>query len=89
VSGPEGIVAVVFFGGGFWVLRPLVAALAKRIGGGTARAREPEELVARRDALADELHQVRQEIADLAERVDFTERLLAKQREAERLAPPR
>ena len=31
---------------------------------------------------------LRHEVAELAERVDFTERLLAKQREADKLAPP-
>ncbi|HEX4574039.1 MAG TPA: hypothetical protein VH158_02840 [Gemmatimonadales bacterium] len=41
-----------------------------------------EELVAAVEAL-------RHEVAELAERVDFTERLLAKTREGERLAPPR
>jgi len=32
---------------------------------------------------------VRREVAELAERMDFAERLLAKQRDGERLAPPR
>lgn len=36
-------------------------------------------------AAVDEL---RRELAELAERVDFTERLLAKQREVDKLAPP-
>ncbi len=34
------------------------------------------------------LEELRREVAELAERVDFTERLLAKGREGERLAPP-
>src|ERR1051326_7656355 len=33
VSGPEAVVAFMFFGGTFWVLRPIGAALAKRISG--------------------------------------------------------
>ena len=44
---------------------------------------------------SDEVHELRQAIdamqnrvGELEERVDFTERLLAKQREADRLAPP-
>jgi len=40
------------------------------------------------DVLASDLQQMRRELAELSERVDFTERLLAKQREGERLAPP-
>jgi len=35
------------------------------------------------------LDDLRREVAELAERVDFTERLLAKQQGADRLAPPR
>jgi hypothetical protein len=86
---PEGVVTVVVFGGGFWVLRPLIAALARRVAGETARTPAADELGAREAALVDELRQVRQEMSELAERMDFTERLLAKQREAERLGPPR
>src|SRR2546426_58502 len=42
-----------------------------------------------REELLGELQQVRREVGELAERVDFTERLLAQQRDGERLAPPR
>ena len=35
------------------------------------------------------LEALRHEVTELAERVDFTERLLAKNRDGERLAPPR
>ena len=38
--------------------------------------------------LAETVEALRQRIGELEERVDFTERVLAKQREAERLAPP-
>jgi hypothetical protein len=75
-------------GGALWVIRPLVGALAKRLAGEARRAPTPEELAVLRVELLDAMDQVRQEIGDLAERVDFTERLAAKQREAERLAPP-
>ena len=40
-------------------------------------------------ALREELDGVRREVADLAERVDFAERMLAKQRDADRIAPPK
>lgn len=36
-----------------------------------------------------DLDQVRQRLAEVEERLDFTERLLAKDRDASRLAPPR
>jgi len=74
------------FGGGFWVLRPLAAAIAKRIAGD--QWRPPETDSQEREALTAEVQQLRQEMVELQERVDFAERLLAKQRGADRLAPP-
>ncbi len=81
-----GLVALFFiFGGGYWVLRPLATAIAKRIAGDH---RQPEADAQERDAMAAEVQQLRQEMTELQERVDFAERLLAKQRGGERLAPP-
>lgn len=78
------IVGVLFFGGLFWVLRPVANAAAKRIAGEV-----PGPLDAAADeTVLEELRELRAEVTDLAERVDFHERLLAKQREAARLAPP-
>lgn len=84
MSGPEAVAALMFFGGAFWVLRPIAGALAKRIGGEVPPPPkvEPDEVV-----LA-ELQGLREDVNDLAERLDFAERLLAKQREVSRLAPP-
>ncbi len=80
------LVAIFFvFGGGFWVLRPLAAAIAKRIAG---EHRPPVPDPQEREAMAAEVQQLRQEMTELQERVDFAERLLAKQRGADRLAPP-
>ena len=76
---------VVFGGGGFFILRPIAAALAKRIAGDVPSRRDPEL----DDAMLTELRQLREEMSALAERVDFTERIIAKQRDADRLAPPR
>ena len=86
---PEGIafLSVVTIIGGFVLLFPLVRALAERLRPG----QEPgirEELRAMRDEVAQDFQQVQRELGELSERVDFTERLLAKQRDAERLAPP-
>ena len=75
--------------GAYGVLRPLVGAIAKRIADGPKRDGSADQLPLMRAELLDELQQVRQQVGDLAERVDFAERLLAKQREDERLAPPR
>lgn len=48
-----------------------------------------EELLGEVTGLREELDGVRHELSELAERLDFAERLLAKQRAAERLAPPK
>lgn len=84
MSGEEAVLAFFIFGGGFWVLAPLAKAVSKRIAGDVpaAKVAEPDESV------LNELHALRQDMNELAERVDFTERMLAKQKESGRLAPP-
>ena len=73
--------------GGFVLLYPVVRALAERLRPRPEAGKDV--LQALRDVVVQELQQMRREIAESGERMDFTERLLAKQREAERLAPPR
>jgi hypothetical protein len=61
------------------LLFPLVRAFSERIRG--AKTIDPglrEELQVLREDLLAEIQQARREIGDLGERVDFTERLLAK-----------
>jgi hypothetical protein len=85
---PDG--AIVFLSsitllGAFVLLFPLVRALAERIRTrGEAGAKE--ELQGLREDVLQELQQVRREVGELSERVDFAERLLAKQRDPDRLA---
>jgi hypothetical protein len=81
MSGEEAVVAVFFFTGTFLVLRPLAAALAKRIGGEAHPSHPPEV----DEAVQSELQRLRDDVDQLAERLDFTERLLAKQREVPRI----
>jgi len=81
MNGPEAVAAFMFFGGTFWVLRPVAAAVAKRIAG---EHRKPGMEPGERDEILNELQQVRQEVAELAERMDFAERLLSKQSEVKR-----
>jgi predicted ArsR family transcriptional regulator len=84
MSGPEAVAMFMFLGGGFWVLRPVAAAVAKRIAGEHRRpAPDPGEI----EELRAELEQVRRELGEMAERVDFAERLLAQQRD--RALPPK
>jgi Skp family chaperone for outer membrane proteins len=72
--------------GGFVLLYPVVRALAERLRPHPEAGKE--EMQALREDVVQELQQMRREVAELGERMDFTERLLAKQREGERLAPP-
>ena len=79
--------AVITVVGGFVLVYPIIRALAERLRPRSEAGKE--ELQALREDVVQELQQMRREVAELGERMDFTERLLAKQREAERLAPPR
>lgn len=83
------LLTIIVMGGGFLLLRPIVAALADRIRHKSLPAGEAGAGATEYTAVLDELREIRQDLADLAERVDFTERMLAKQREGERLAAPR
>ncbi len=87
----EGALAIFFiFGGGavfLFAISPIGRAIADRIRGkgqisGGERIMHLQES---HEALLDEVDSLRQEVTDLQERVDFTERLLAKDREQARL----
>ena len=67
-------------GGGFAALRR-----HPKDGGGSGDTAALQQEV---EGLHEELSGVRQELSELAERLDFAERMLAKQREGERLGPP-
>lgn len=64
---------------------PLVRALAERIRP-RVDAGIRDELQGLRDDVLTELREMRRDVAELGERVDFAERLLAKQGEANRLS---
>jgi len=90
-----GLVAVVLlFGGGtlfLLAISPIGKALAAKITGRKAPVADDdvtEEIKELRQEV-EELRQTTGQMAELAERVDFLERLLAQQREAERLPPAR
>lgn len=92
----EGILAIIFlFGGGTAValgFSPVGRAFADRIRGRQAAPDVDElraELTEQREVVNEELQHVRHEVAELAERLDFAERLLAQSREAQRLGPGR
>ena len=90
----EGILALILiFGGGACIgisFSPIGRALADRIRGKSASADGGElraDLADHKEALNQELEAVRHEMAELAERLDFAERLLAKNREGQRIGP--
>jgi len=70
---------------GFVALGPVGRALARRIEGRSASPDEFRELQLRLEQLERNQHQV----AELDERIDFAERLLAERSEAGRLPPGR
>jgi hypothetical protein len=81
-------IALIFGGGTLFLLAisPIGRAIAERIRGGGRGAAVQSGA---QEGIQDEIQQMRQELSELAERVDFMERLQAKPRDAERLAPPR
>ena len=88
----EAILAItLLFGGGTAValgFSPVGRAFADRIRGKHGAPDMDElraELTEQRETLGEELRQVRGEVAELAERLDFAERLLAQSRDAQRL----
>jgi hypothetical protein len=85
----EGILAItLIFGGGtlfLLAISPIGRAIANRIQGGSAGEGLPAATVKRlesgQQALVEELDHLRQDMVEVQERLDFAERLLARQRE--------
>ena len=89
----EDVLAVILIFGGATLfllsISPVGRAIAERIRQGRTAPSEDvrAELDSFRDDLRGEFEHLQTEVGELAERLDFAERLLAKQREAERLPP--
>jgi hypothetical protein len=86
----EGILAIVFiFGGGSMFLlaiSPVGRAIAARIqGGGRAGDEQVERLEASQQSVIEEVEALRRDVGEMQERLDFTERMLARQRQMEAL----
>jgi hypothetical protein len=77
-----GVIGTAFTGLIVFSFTRLGRALATRLEGGASRA--PEERIARLEAGLD---QTRRELLETQERLDFAERLLAREQEAHRLPP--
>lgn len=83
----EGILAITFiFGGGtafLLAISPVGRAVADRIRGGAIVGDETiHRLEASHQEVLDELDTVRRELMDLQERMDFSERVLAQNRQS-------
>jgi hypothetical protein len=78
------VASLLTIGAATWLLTPIVRGLGERLRGGPGAA-DLDALRLEMEALRDTLQQARGDVADLQERVDFAERLLAQQREATRL----
>ena len=84
----EFVLILTMFAAGTWLLRPVVLAIAERLRGGRVADGEAQrQMEAMREELVTELQQTRREMAELGERVDFAERLLAQNRAAQGLPP--
>jgi Tfp pilus assembly protein PilO len=80
------LICVAFFGG-IGIMYRFLPESAK--GGKRRLDAESAERLEMLESKVQELEQGQHRLAELEERVDFAERLLARQNEAERLAPPR
>lgn len=82
-----GVICVAFFGGVTMMVR-LLPESVKNTKRRLAEAQGAERLEELERRMA-ELEGGQQRVAEIEERLDFAERLLAKRRDAERLAPPK
>jgi hypothetical protein len=81
MQGEQVFLIFVLMAGSIWLLTPVMRALAERIKP-RAAGLEPgtlQELQRLREDVVEEVSLLRREVAELGERVDFTERWLAKQ----------
>jgi len=91
----EDVLAIVLiFGGGTMValaMSPIGRAVAARIQGGAHGAvptKDVQRALDANHAVLEEVEGLRRDIAELQERVDFTERMLSRQREERLPGPP-
>ena len=81
------LIPIVAIGGFFSLL--IVRTLSKAYTAKLQADRTVPGADAKHEELVAAVEDLRREVAELAERVDFTERLLAKQPDNQKLAPPR
>jgi S-adenosylhomocysteine hydrolase len=83
----EDILAIIFiFGGGIVIavsFSPIGKAIADRLRGSVAQVIPSEEI----DEVRAQLQGIQEQVSELAERQDFTERLLAKSKDKTAIGP--
>ncbi len=90
----EGVLAITFiFGGGslfLLAISPIGRAIGNRIQGGASRASDDavDRLEASQHAVIDEVEALRNDVVEMQERLDFAERLLARQQQQQELPAP-
>jgi hypothetical protein len=82
-----GVLIPIIALGGFFAW--MIANAASKAYVAKLKAQPPATGGAAHEEVLAAVDELRREVAELAERVDFTERLLAKQRAGDKLAPPR
>jgi hypothetical protein len=85
VTGQEAVLAAAVLAGGLYLLAPITRAFAARIHG-PPHGRGPLDS-AQLEELSDHIERLQREMLETQERLDFAERMLAQQRDAERIGP--
>ncbi len=85
---PMEIIGPVIGIGSLMMIAAAGVIMVRRLAPGGGDGGERDRLLDDVHARLGELDQLKQQVAELEERLDFTERVLAKQRDAERLGPP-
>lgn len=80
------VASLLTIGAATRLLAPIARGLGERLKRGGGAGPEVEALRHELDGMRESLQQACGDVADLQERVDFAERLLAQQREAARLS---
>jgi hypothetical protein len=82
MRGEELFLIFTVLAGSIWLLTPVARALGERIKPRPPEAAGRGEFQRLREELTEDVGQLRREVAELGERLDFAERLLAKQPQA-------
>jgi hypothetical protein len=83
MTGQEAVMASIVIGATLVVLVPISRALAARIRGRAEQVLDDGRI----DALSARLEQLQQDMLETQERLDFAERMLARQRQANGIEP--